>query len=363
VAYTGSITSFGHTREALQQLLGVELSESLARKLTERAGSVMDECERARAAELQEKPVLASSCDGARQQVSVDGAMIRVVGKDWAEVRTVAIGELGEDGRASALSYFSRVCDADEFIVQAIVELDRCKTEEACVIAAVADGAEWIQRFYDVHAPTSTRILDWGHCAEHLGAAAQALFGPGTIACHAWVETQLNALRSAPSDVLRALAEADLEGLSDERREIVQRVHRYLQKRAELIDYPAFLAQGLPIGSGVVESANKVVVEIRLKGAGMHWTRVHASEVLALRSVLCSKRWRQHWPDIHRGLRRGPHHRRTALPPPPPPVRESPPEPALPPTRTDPRPPTFANGKPTNAHPWKSGLARRNAKI
>jgi hypothetical protein len=359
----GSITAFGRAGEVLKRLLGVELSESLVRQLTERAGSVMEGCERARAAELRRKPVIPSSCDGAVQQVSVDGAMVRVRGGEWAEVRTVAIGELGEDGKANDLSYFSRLCDADEFIEQAVVEVDRRKTEEARAVAAVADGAEWQQRFYDVHTPTGIRILDWGHCAEHLGTAAQALFGPGTLACGTWLESQLALLRTAPAEVLRTLAEASLEGLSDERREDVRRVRQYLEKRADLIDYPAFLAQGLPIGSGIVESANKLVVEERLKGAGMHWARPHANELLALRSVLCSKRWESQWPDIRCGLRRP--RRRSSVAPPPTPTPPPPPAPkslAAEPPRIDPRTPTIVAGKPTAAHPWKSRLARQNAK-
>jgi hypothetical protein len=363
VVYMGSITAFGRAGEVLKRLLGVELSESLVRQLTERAGRVMDGCERARTMELRRKPVIPSACDGAVQQVSVDGAMVRVRGGEWAEVRTVAIGELGKDSKANDLSYFSRLCDADEFIEQALVEVDRRKTEQARAVAAVADGAEWQQRFYDVHTPTGTRILDWGHCAEHLGTAAQALFGPGTLGCSTWLETQLATLRRAPGEVLRALAEVSLDGLSGERREDVRRVRHYLEKRADLIDYPAFVAQGLPIGSGIVESPNKLVVEERLKGAGMHWARPHANELLALRSVLCSKRWDSQWPDMRCGLRRPRRRSSIASPPKPIPTQQPMPEsPAPEPHCTRPRTPTFINGKPTNAHPWKAGLARQIAK-
>ena len=43
----------------------------------------------------------------------------------------------------------------------------------------------------------------------------------------------------------------------------------YLQKRETHMQYPTYQQAGWPIGSGSVESANKVVVEARLKGAGM----------------------------------------------------------------------------------------------
>lgn len=49
----------------------------------------------------------------------------------------------------------------------------------------------------------------------------------------------------------------------------MQEKSAYLQKREAQMHYPTFQAARWPIGSGSVESANKLVVEARLKGAGM----------------------------------------------------------------------------------------------
>jgi hypothetical protein len=76
-----------------------------------------------------------------------------------------------------------------------------------------------------------------------------------------------------------------------------------LEKRREQIRYAEFQAQGYPIGSGIVESANKLVVEARLKGAGMHWAREHVNPMVALRTIACSDRWEEAWPQISRRLR------------------------------------------------------------
>ena len=70
------------------------------------------------------------------------------------------------------------------------------------------------------------------------------------------------------------------------------------------MQYPAFQARGWPIGSGVVESANKLVEEARLKGGGMHWARPNANPVLGLRNIVCSGRWAEEWPRIAVRLRR-----------------------------------------------------------
>lgn len=61
------------------------------------------------------------------------------------------------------------------------------------------------------------------------------------------------------------------------------------------MQYPQFQAQGWPIGSGIVESANKLVVQARLKGPGMHWERKNVNPMLALRLAVCNDRWAEMW--------------------------------------------------------------------
>ena len=78
----------------------------------------------------------------------------------------------------------------------------------------------------------------------------------------------------------------------------------YLQKREKQIQYPSFQEQGWPIGSGIVESGNKLVVEARLKGSGMHWAEQHVDPMLALRNIICSNRWKEEWTKIEAGIRK-----------------------------------------------------------
>jgi hypothetical protein len=85
--------------------------------------------------------------------------------------------------------------------------------------------------------------------------------------------------------------------------ETIQKSLAYLEKRREHMDYARFQALGYPIGSGSVESANKLVVEARLKGAGMHWARSHVDPMVALRNIACSDRWEEAWPQISQRLR------------------------------------------------------------
>ncbi len=67
----------------------------------------------------------------------------------------------------------------------------------------------------------------------------------------------------------------------------------YLEKREAQRQYPTDQEAGWPIGSGSVESANKLVVEARLKGAGRHGERAHVNAMLVLGKTVCNGRWQQ----------------------------------------------------------------------
>jgi hypothetical protein len=79
---------------------------------------------------------------------------------------------------------------------------------------------------------------------------------------------------------------------------LIQQNLAFLEKHGAQMQYPRFQEQGWPIGSGCMESANKLVVEPRLKGAGVHWLRENVDPMLALRNLVCSDRWSEDWPLI-----------------------------------------------------------------
>jgi hypothetical protein len=108
-----------------------------------------------------------------KQVVSTDGAYVPLVGGQWAEVRTVAIGEVKEtvtrrhkEIQTQNLSYFSRMTDAVTFGERAEVEMRRRGVSQAKAVCAVTDGADWIQSVVDLHRPDALRVLDFPHAAD-----------------------------------------------------------------------------------------------------------------------------------------------------------------------------------------------------
>ena len=80
-------------------------------------------------------------------------------------------------------------------------------------------------------------------------------------------------------------------------KESIKKALSYFNSHKERMDYKSYLQAGLVIGSGVVESSNKVVVTKRLKQGGMHWSLKGAESIIALRALYCSSgnSWSQFW--------------------------------------------------------------------
>jgi len=308
----GAKLPFPQAEDELQALWRVDVSPSTIRRHTETAGAAYVDVQTAQVERL-EQEVPPSPPGPDLQQMSVDGAMVPLLHKEWGEVRTLALGVVekpvmkkGElEVHTGQLSYFSRLCDAETFTRLATVETHRRGTETARTVCAIADGADWEQGFVDVQRPDAVRILDFGHASEHVSDAGHVVHGEGTDAFQQWLAPELHELKHGqPETVIgdvRRLGECGIGGEAG--RATIAGAVAYLEKRIAQIRYATFIARGYPIGSGIVESAHKVVVEARCKGAGMHWAREHVNPMCALRTIICSGRWDEEWPIISQQLR------------------------------------------------------------
>jgi hypothetical protein len=309
------IPSFGKAALEFAYWTQVDIHRTSARRITEAAGATVVALQTAEAEGILQThphPPHVSS----RLVLSVDGAMVPLLHGQWAEARTLVVGEPQVSTRAdgqtqvqtTALSYFSRLTDSSTFAELATVEIQRRGVETAEHVGAVVDGAEWCQTFLDLHAPQAQRILDFAHAAGYVNAIGQTESGGGPLRDAAGRRQWCHDLKHAgPKGVLAEL------------RELVAAAHApgetasqlaYLEKRQEQLEYPTFQAAGWPIGSGSVESANKLVVQERLKGPGMHWAEANVNPMLALRNVICNDRWGEVWMQLEAEQRRAEHTRR-----------------------------------------------------
>ena len=95
--------------------------------------------------------------------------------------------------------------------------------------------------------------------------------------------------------VLKALEpHLEPEG-TDETKAPVRGGYRYLSNRLDCLDYPGALKLGLPIGSGMIESGHRHVLQARLKKAGTAWLRDNADSIAHLRVLRANGKWSSLW--------------------------------------------------------------------
>jgi len=356
LAHLGAWMPFAKAAALLECFTQTGVSESTAQRQTEAVGLAYQAVQLAEVERIERDwPEVPEGPP--KLVVSADGAMVPLVGGEWAEVKTVVVSEVGEpvvvDGKSlvpsHTHSYFSRLADAETFQRLSLGELTHRRLERAGQVAAVNDGAEWIQGFLDYHCPEAVRILDFPHAAERVCQIGDVVLGEGTAASTSWRTEQLHQLKhDGASELLpklRSFATAHLNvpGVSENL--------AYLEKRVAQMQYPNFQAQGWPIGSGVVESGNKVVVEARLKGAGMHWARASVNPMLSVRNAVCNDRWEEAWQQSSARIREAGLVRRAVVP-----TRTAAPEEAAQPAAPEPPAPAVPPAertKPGADHPWR----------
>ena len=339
-AHLGTWLPFGRAAAMLTTFTQVALSESTVQRLTETTGVAALAVAAAEVAHIQGTwpPVPPGPTTAV---LSVDGAMVPLVGGDWAEVKTLAVGSVepttDQPTTITDLSYVSRLVDAQQFQTDTLGELHRRGIERADQVVAVTNGAAWIQGWIAFHCPAAVRILDFAHAAQRLAVLGQAEGPTATPATRAWFATMQHRLKHEGMHAIQAEVTAVAAAHPDP--QVCNEHLAYLRKRVDQMAYPTFQAAGWPIGSGIVESANKLVVEARLKGAGMHWARASIDPLLVLRNAVCNDRWREVWTASATHIRQHGRANRAITPrtvPELPPAPEPPPAPPQPPVTTHP---------------------------
>ena len=298
--------SFGRSAEAARELLFLRVNAKWMERLSRWLGGQLAEADAAAASAASAGGAPAAMC------VGLDGTGVPArpsetagrAGKEGAdpsgspraatrEAKVVVFGVLGEGGavvparRSAAIdSAAARDTDAEP---SAFARRLRTAAEASGFAAAklrvvLGDGAKWIWNAAAEALPGCVEIVDLRHAREHLWEVGRALFGEGAALCAAWSREWCAALSEGRlDDVL-----AELRGRAD--CEAALRCAGHVEANRERMRYPEFRAMGLPVGSGVVESACGAVVADRLKRGGMRWTVAGANAMLALRCWILDRR-------------------------------------------------------------------------
>ena len=166
---------------------------------------------------------------------------------------------------------------------------------QARELVIIGDGASWIWNGVpDLLAALGleslhvVEIVDWAH-------AVQKLMPPAKVGIQdsqkqqRWFKCMRALLKQGN---INAIIET-LQGLdqSHDAGEVIRTTIQYFQAHKTRMQYDQFRMEGLTIGSGVIESGVRRIVNLRLKGAGIFWLPENAEEILYLRCQMKSGRW------------------------------------------------------------------------
>jgi len=326
VCGAGLDDAFARAVERVEEALGVQVSAEVVRRTTEAMGQVaeapvqdaMTRVAQGRRAWPASEMVQDAPTSGVLA-VAVDGLFVH---RDdaWHEMKVVTLAPLGPGVEIDAdtqrerlvwgqASYGAGCEEAQAFWGRVHVEACRrgLGTPAVRTVVLLGDGADWIWRagrdFLGLPGVEVVEILDLYHVYEYLWLVGNTVFGAGSAAAAAWVEplkTRLYAQGAVPvQEALATLTQAvggqEPGGEESAAASMVRRACAYFAEHAARLDYPAFVARALPIGSGAVESAGKTLVKARTNGAGMHWRGAGAQHVVSLRALHHSGRWEAFW--------------------------------------------------------------------
>ncbi len=155
-------------------------------------------------------------------------------------------------------------------------------------VQLLGDGAVWIWHLAEVHFGARREVVEWYYASQHLWTLAKALHGESPAAT-AWAADATHRLwRHGPTPLLAHLRQT--LPTTSEAADVLRVERGYFTTNAVRMDYPTFRAQGLPIGSGAVESGAKHLVQHRFCRAGRRWSEPGAAAILALRTHRLSGR-------------------------------------------------------------------------
>ena len=215
--------------------------------------------------------------------------------------------EPGEPARGPRAVNRWYACDItagrDVTIGKAFDEADRRDPGHRRTWISLVDGDAcqigWIQAQAAQRGITITIVIDFIHVLEYLWKAAWCFHPPRDPAMEDWVTAQgLDILHGRVSEVITRigqLAAASPPRPGGEHAKIIRRTLSYLENKQPWMDYPAALAAGWPIATGVIEGACRHLVQDRMGITGARWSLPGAQAILWLRAIHASGDHDAYW--------------------------------------------------------------------
>ena len=310
VAYMAQmLSSYKEATEELKKKLGYEISWSLVRKVAIFVGNLAYRSDLAKALETEKNMI--NSVPDVKEKIEadlyilMDGAALNTrvedkngstwrenkLGMSFASINIVKRGTNAKNGymitKKEYTAFIGTSEDFAKFVYQIACNQGYGKYEQTIVLG---DGAGWIRTLCNEKFPDAIQILDFYHLEENIYDFAKYIFKNIEKKYKPWAETIKDYILKQRIDAaLREIKKYSKKKLPKG----VVNLEKYIKNNIDRINYKEYKENGYFIGSGAIESANKTILQRRLKQSGMRWTVETAQPLLTLRAKVESGLWNE----------------------------------------------------------------------
>jgi hypothetical protein len=300
--------SYQRAEEVIAKVMGITVNDDTVRQVANTIGTLVFE-EDSRRADIAYSALFSGKMGFAKQRdgtvyILTDGAALntRLKNEDGSTWRENKLGEVfSTDGvrfwtdgkgrrqhKIEKKEYVSYVGSVDEFKRHLLACALRGGYGQYKNTVLISDGATWIRNMTAEIFPDAQQILDFYHLCENVNEYARHFLKADEAKAKTWAKYVCDKLRKSQSSAVLAELESHP---SKKPHGCTVNLYGYIANNINNIDYVKYEKKGLFIGSGAIESGNKIVLQDRLKRAGMRWNTSSAQAMLTLRAKYESGLW------------------------------------------------------------------------
>lgn len=301
-------SSYQRAEDAIAEVMHIKINDDTVRQVTNYVGSLVfrNDCKSADAA----FSLLGNSRLGVKKKskhtlyIQTDGAALntRLKNEDGSTWRENKLGEVFSTdniyywtnhkgisqhmiNKKEYISYIGSVSDFKKHLLACALRNGYGYYQNTVVLS---DGATWIRNMVEECFPDAQQILDFFHLSENVHTYAKYLFKMDESKYKPWAKNICELLRTSQyQSVLRKL-----DAYEDKKPNgCPVNLYGYILNNINNIDYATYEKKGYFIGSGAIESGNKIILQDRLKRAGMRWNTQTAQAMLTLKTKAESGLW------------------------------------------------------------------------
>ena len=300
-------SSYQEAEEALEHNYGLHIGDDTIRKVTNCVGEIVykEDCRLAEQCmkKYQKAEIPFSWKKAGTLYIMADGAAVNTRQKDnngsgWRENKLGLVfssddiyywtsGRGTREHKILKREYISLIGTAEEFKKHLFMLAVRNGYGEYSNTVILSDGATWIRNMKEDFFPEAQQILDLFHAKENIYKFSKLLFHNEEKA-EEWAKDICIRLENGEWEMI-------LEKLKKYENTKVPEgcvnLYTYLSNNKNNIAYPEYIRKGFFVGSGAIESGNKIVLQNRLKLSGMRWNVPTAQYMVSLKAKIESGLW------------------------------------------------------------------------